>query len=255
MSKLQLAFPLKTFTPSQYFGNPDPIYFPLGLKGHNGIDCVASHGTPVYAMHDGRAYYEIDTGQGHGVVLVSNEQFELADGTTSYIKSIYWHLVDSAKEPSLKSPVEGNNGISMKTGDLIGYSDNTGMSSGDHLHIGCKPVAQGEGPDAFFNTAQNNGFLGAIDPFPYLPRIKYYFGLDLHRGMNGWGQVADLQHFLYQHGYMPLVPYDQGGIYGPKTAQAVLLFQEDNWKLSLADKLLNGNYCGPKTRGYLNQAI
>lgn len=140
----------------------DPKYG--GIKGHNGIDFFAGHGNPVYATHDGFASFEIDNSGGHGVVVTTDKTFDYKDGQ-AYFKTIYWHFVDSTKEPQFKSPIE-NGTKYVKNGDLIGYADNTGASTGDHLHFGLKPMAKY--PDGtFYNLEQTNGFLGAIDPTPY----------------------------------------------------------------------------------------
>lgn len=161
--KFQISYPFDTHLPSQVFGaNPDFYSQPQygGIKGHNGIDFIAQHGYPVYATHDGMAEFQIDPGGGHGVVITTENEFEYKDGTAQF-KTIYWHLVDGVKEPQLKSPFEGAPVTRVKNGDLIGYADNTGASTGDHLHFGLKPIKNG------VNIEQNNGFLGAIDPTPY----------------------------------------------------------------------------------------
>lgn len=137
---------------SQGFGaNPgfyaDPKYG--GIKAHNGIDFRAGHGTPVYATHDGTATYEVDPAGGCGVVVVSKD--------SSY-KTIYWHFCPKS-DPQFKSPIEGS--VLVEMGDIIGYADNTGASTGDHLHFGLKLCLNG----VTINT--DNGYLGAIDPTPY----------------------------------------------------------------------------------------
>lgn len=172
MDKLQLFYPVKPLHINQPFGNPDPTYTNMGMKGHNGIDYMAYHGQPVYAAHDGYAVYEIDEGGGHGVVVRSNQPFLLADGSSNYIKTIYWHFCDQIKEPKFTSPITNTdpygNGQPVKTGDLLGYADNTGVTTGDHLHFGMKRIAPGESNGAWSNLNQTNGYFGAEDPTPYM---------------------------------------------------------------------------------------
>ena len=161
--KPQLAWPINNPVITQLFGaNPifysDPKYG--GIKGHNGIDFQAYHGQPIYASHDGLAQFEIDNSGGHGVVIYNEAGF----------KTIYWHLCDSTKEPQFKSPIE-DGPVQVKTGDLIGYADSTGASTGDHCHWGFKFCLKDENTGAWYNTNQNNGYNGAEDPLPYCDKL------------------------------------------------------------------------------------
>ncbi len=166
--KLILNYPVRPIYINQSFGSPSPVYTNEGLKGHNGIDFMASHGQPIYASHDGQATFQIDSGGGHGVVLVTNEKFDYLD-TQAYFKTIYWHMCDGLKEPQFMSPIADKSGfVPIKEGDLLGYADSTGLSTGDHLHFGLKPVQPGENPGNWSNVSQTNGYFGAIDPQPYL---------------------------------------------------------------------------------------
>ncbi len=172
--KFTIAYPVRPLHVFQGFGkaNTDPsvlhIYQGLGLQGHNGLDCFATHGQPVHASHDGMAYYETDSNQGHGIVLRTNEPYEY-EGKVVYFKTIYWHFCDPVKEPQHKSPIpDDGQGHPVKRGDILGYADSTGLSTGDHLHWGLKPQLQNEANGAWVNTDQNNGYLGAIDPTPYM---------------------------------------------------------------------------------------
>lgn len=167
--KLQLSYPTETYLVTQTFGaNPQIYANPKygGIQGHNGLDSIAQHGYSVHASHDGWAWFEVDQGGGHGVVIVTDKEFDYKEGT-SYFKTIYWHLCDGKKEPQFKSPLEGKTGLTkVKNGDVIGYADNTGASTGDHLHFGLKPC-QKDIKGNFYNIETNNGFLGAINPNPY----------------------------------------------------------------------------------------
>jgi murein DD-endopeptidase MepM/ murein hydrolase activator NlpD len=172
MSKLSIFQPLKTPV-VQGFGVNGEWYQQHGIniKGHNGLDYEASHGQPIYATHDGQAFFEWDSNQGEGVVVRSNEMFDFLDGTTSYAKTIYWHMCDGVKEPQFKSPITFTNmwgeGQPVKAGDLIGYADNTGLSTGTHLHFSVKPMLIDESNGTFYNVNQNNGYMGCVDPTPY----------------------------------------------------------------------------------------
>jgi murein DD-endopeptidase MepM/ murein hydrolase activator NlpD len=195
--KLTLGKPLKNIRVNQYFGaNATSVYKTQGMKGHNGIDFYALNGEPVYATHDGTAYYQIDSAGGHGVVILSDAEYDYDSGPARF-KTVYWHLVDPLKQIQYRSPIQDFTfGKPVKKGDLIGYADNTGMSTGSHLHFALKPLAKsGESNNTWYNLEQNNGYYGSIDPAPYFepgvlpdfavpkPQLTWYqkflIGLDL----------------------------------------------------------------------------
>ncbi len=121
-----LSWPLDKVFITQYFGNTPfatanaQIY---GGKGHNGIDLRASIGTPIKASLSGT------------VVGMSNT--DAIPGCYSYgkwimvkhqngLSTLYAHL-------SLQSASIGQD---VSTGQIIGYSGNTGYTTGPHLHYG-----------------------------------------------------------------------------------------------------------------------
>lgn len=240
---MKLYYPVKPFIINQDFGVNGDYYQANGIniKGHNGLDLRATHGQPIHASHDGWANYEIDDKGGHGVVI-----------TTTGFKTIYWHMVDSGKEPQYRSPIE-NGPIMVKIGDVIGYADNTGLSTGDHCHFGLKQIDSAENT---INT--NNGYLGAIDPKPYLigeypeeqtQTTTYSFNIDLKLGDRS-NDVKYLQSFLVDKGY--LTPDCITGFYGPLTRKAVYQLQVNEQMPLGAQWLYLGFYFGPKTRTFLN---
>jgi murein DD-endopeptidase MepM/ murein hydrolase activator NlpD len=86
-------------------------------KPHGGVDYGVDPGTPVYAVRDGVAqdtYYDSNGFGNFGKVLHE-------DGKTSY----YGHL----------NSINVRGGQKVNAGDLIGYSGNTGNSTGPHLHF------------------------------------------------------------------------------------------------------------------------
>lgn len=162
MSKLELYYPVKKpdLIWNQRFGeNGTSFYAQLGLRGHNGIDFYALDGFPVYAAHDGEVVFCGEDGSaGLGIVIRTLEPKEYGEGTAFY-KTIYWHL----KHASFKVKA----GDKVKAGQVVALADNTGMSTGSHLHFGLKPVARHEQAWTWYNLEQNNGYMGAIDPTPY----------------------------------------------------------------------------------------
>ncbi len=183
--KLELYYPCKPYRVNQVFGVNGAYYRKNGINinGHNGVDLKAYHGQPIYASADGYAYHQTDSSLGHGVVVVTDKEYDYKGGT-AFFKYINWHMCDYAKEPKYKSPVldyqQKNKGkpLFVKRGDLLGYADSTGLSSGDHDHYGLKPMKPGTpiNPDEdaadvgignWRNLEQNNGYLGSIDPVPY----------------------------------------------------------------------------------------
>lgn len=230
---------------SQRFGEKSNVdYYKkngVNVIGHNGIDLIADHGTPIYAAHDGMAYYQVDEKGGHGVVITSNIAYDFDDGA-HFIKTIYWHMCDPLKEPQFKSPI-ADKPKQVKRGELIGYADNTGLSTGDHLHFALK-VGSMDSSGNFINLYQNNGYFGCIDPSMYLTATsKIYFTDDLHFGDNN-ELVAELQRRL---------GVKATGYYGPLTQKAVFAFQQKYVNMSWWERnVAKGYTCGPKTREALD---
>ena len=164
--KLQLYYPVNPLHINQPFGaNPDYYQkfhdqFGNPYKGHDGVDFMAVHGQGVYAPMDGWATYSIDGHGGYGVTITSITPLDYAGGTC-WFSCLLWHLVG---DTDLKYPKPFQSQL-VKTGDLIGYANNTGApyeSSGDHLHFGLKPVDKNM--KLIFPA---NGYNGGIDPTPY----------------------------------------------------------------------------------------
>lgn len=269
MSQLSLYYPHKPWFVTQKFGDVSNLAYyqanGINFKGHNGIDCVAIHGEPIYAAHDGEAWYEIDQNQGHGVVVRTNEQYDYGNGQ-AFFKTIFWHMIDSKTEPQYRSVVEdymdtSKTGLQVKAGQIIGYVDSTGLSTGDHLHFGLKPQAQNEPPYTWANIEQNNGYMGAIDPAPYLNGLyacdlpgagKALFLKDMRYDDTG-AEILRLQAFLSQLGYFKGAFYPH---YGTFTQNAVYAFQKDHVTLSAWENfVLQGSRVGPKTRVALNNLL
>jgi len=166
MTRFELFYPVKPWTVSQGFGGNPQIYKQFGIDGHNGVDIVTAHGQPVYASHDGIVSYTgLDANEGVGVVIRTKDVVKY-DGGEAHMKSIYWHLINN---------IQVRIGQEVKAGDLIGYADNTGFSTGNHLHFAIKPIAKGESDWTWGNLEQKNGYHGAINPETY---FNGYYAVD-----------------------------------------------------------------------------
>ncbi|PIR46886.1 MAG: hypothetical protein COV07_01910 [Candidatus Vogelbacteria bacterium CG10_big_fil_rev_8_21_14_0_10_45_14] len=121
-----LLWPLRDVLITQYFGSTEFSKSALGAvysgKGHNGVDLRASIGTRIYAAASGIIIGSGDTddvckGASYGKWVL----IEHSNGLTT----LYAHL----------SHIDVVGGEKVVSGDGIGYSGNTGYSTGPHLHF------------------------------------------------------------------------------------------------------------------------
>ncbi len=115
------------------------------MKGHNGIDFLTVTGTDLLAVDAGvvaDAVYNDPSGFGHYVKLQHR-----------WGESIYAHMQDIVVTP----------GQSVRRGQLLGRSDDTGFSGGPHLHFSIRI-------NPFDRT---DGWGGFTDPLPYLDPGTY----------------------------------------------------------------------------------
>lgn len=134
-----------TYPLTQGFGNKlilngKDVYAQYGLQGHNGHDYGTPTGTAILAPHSGKVLEVADEGKiGYGkYIKIENDK----EG------SVLAHL----KEQLVKV------GETVSEGQLIAFSDNTGNSTGAHLHWG------------YYRLPRNrsNGYAGFIDQQPFL---------------------------------------------------------------------------------------
>lgn len=139
---IKLIRPVPADAPiTQLFGENPKIYGKWGYAGHNGIDYAVPTGTPIVAAADGvvaKISYEAG---GYGNYIQLNH-----DGGQTY----YAHLQQTAVSI----------GQQVRAGDVIAYSDNTGFSTGPHLHFALK-----------IPTQVNPGYKYYHDPIPYFVAI------------------------------------------------------------------------------------
>ena len=136
---MQLIKPFKGDYPiTQRFGDTftDP-------KGHKGIDYALPLGTPVLAAADGIVEKAGVDNTGYGNVIIIRHLW--TDGT------VYAHLRNWSVQVGQK----------VKAGEVIGYSGNTGNSTGPHLHFEYRTkydnYKTAVDPSAYFTEAVPSG--------------------------------------------------------------------------------------------------
>ncbi|MFF2844998.1 M23 family metallopeptidase [Streptomyces sp. NPDC058001] len=122
----KFMLPVKQQGLSAYFGQAGANWMSL----HTGIDFPVSYGTPVMAATDGTVRTQLNSAYGTMAIVTA------ADGTETW----YCHL-------STYKIMSGT----VKAGDVIAYSGDSGKSTGPHLHFEVRP-----------------GGGAAIDPLPWL---------------------------------------------------------------------------------------
>src|SRR3989338_1412214 len=120
-----LKWPLASVKITQYFGNTkfataNPIVYNGG--GHNGIDFRAAIGTPIMASKEGVVAGVGNTDQSCNGV--SYGKWALIKHTNN-LSTLYAHL----------SIIKVSGGQQVETGQLVGYSGDTGYADGPHLHF------------------------------------------------------------------------------------------------------------------------
>jgi murein DD-endopeptidase MepM/ murein hydrolase activator NlpD len=163
-----LLWPLDKIIITQYFGNtPFSTANPQVYKGkgHDGVDFAASIGTPVKAARSG-----VVTGVANTDIVAGCYSFgkwimvKHNDG----LSTLYAHL-------SVQSVAVGDN---VSTGEVIGYSGNTGYTTGPHLHFGVY-ATDGTEIKLFTNSINCKGATipiavqsAYLNPLSYLPELS-----------------------------------------------------------------------------------
>lgn len=140
---------------------------------HTGVDVAVPEGTPLHAVADGIIQRVMDgyDAIGKGVVMNMDDK-----------EVIYGHLSRIAVHP----------GEHVHSGDIIGYSGNTGHSTGPHLHLGLRHNGVYEDPTSLADAALGE----ASKHHGWNPLGGLKDGIDhLNKTLDGVG------HFFHELGY------------------------------------------------------
>lgn len=144
---------------TQFFGANPKYYARYGHKGHNGLDIACPTGTKFYAMLPG--VWRLLT---QGFVNTKTKKFVYTGYGAAW--RLYFGTGPTSGEEwtfaHLQNRVKSNDGKNLPEGKLMSETDNTGDSTGPHLHITRKIIKNGKVQN------YNNGFAGAVDPLPVM---------------------------------------------------------------------------------------
>ncbi|MGP2435817.1 M23 family metallopeptidase [Streptomyces sp. JW3] len=111
----KFALPVEQHGLSAYYGQAGINW----MSVHSGIDFPVSYGTTVMAATDGTVRTQYNSAYGNMMIVTAK------DGTETW----YCHL----------SSYQVSSGTTVKAGDPIAYSGNSGNSTGPHLHFEVRP--------------------------------------------------------------------------------------------------------------------
>jgi len=158
---LQLVWPTQVGKISQHFMEHPEWYTSGGLKGHEGLDIVTKTAGEIYACADGVvAEVRLDGDTFRQLPTTDPKRWGFAYGNQIRIThllpegeytTVYAHLLEARV-------VAGDR---VKAGQLIGLADNTGNSTGTHLHLSLKKKGASDAGE----TPQPRDL---IDPEPFL---------------------------------------------------------------------------------------
>lgn len=131
-------------------------YQAMGLDGHPGHDLRAKVGTPIFASFDGKVKVKNSGKSGYGLhVKIRKEDRECVVGHMSQVKVL--------------------SGTTVRTGQLLGYSGNTGFSTSPHVHFAFRNIIPDYKEKDIFKWKvknYNNGYKGYWDVAAYVITFK-----------------------------------------------------------------------------------
>jgi murein DD-endopeptidase MepM/ murein hydrolase activator NlpD len=128
IAALPSRWPVRGPVNSEFGRRPSP--WAAGSEFHSGLDIGAPHGTPVHAPAAGTVVSAGDMGD-HGIGVVIDHGRD--------VRSHYGHLSRASVKP----------GQAVTRGALLGFTGNTGRTTGPHLHYEILVAGKPVNPRAF----------------------------------------------------------------------------------------------------------
>lgn len=126
----------------------------FNMLGHNGLDITAPLGTPIVAIADGFLVERLSKPTNYGLRIT--QEIDLGD---KKLWATYGHFDRFAVDQEFSFYTKK---VPISRGDIIGYVDSTGFSTGDHLHLSVYELDKN-----LSKLFPNNGYSGAVDPLKY----------------------------------------------------------------------------------------
>lgn len=153
--------PIEPFELTQGFGENPQSYARFGLKGHNGWDFKTKFpDTPKGQRYILASWLSKFYGQGNEGNDGYGLNFEVIVQLYNIYKLTYAHCLSI------------ENFQTKNEGETMGISDNTGNSTGSHLHLTVKRGSLQNGK--FISENYNNDYFGAIEPQEFFDELRKY---------------------------------------------------------------------------------